>query len=94
MNKDWIFKIDESICDLRTVGILIRDGNEYALSGGHVKIGETTMDGLVREYREETGAEIQVGKLLWKPRAVEPVLTNCRRGIMWYFFPALSHNCE
>ena len=75
MDKDWIFKTDEYICDLRTVGVLIRDGkllvqrdrdgSEYALPGGHVKIGETTVDGLVREYREETGADIKVGKLLW-----------------------------
>lgn len=42
-----------------------RDGSEYALPGGHVKIGETTADGLVREYKEETGADIKVGKLLW-----------------------------
>ena len=75
MDKDWIFKTDEYICDLRTVGVLVRDGkllvqrdrdgNEYALPGGHVKIGETTVDGLVREYQEETGADIKVGKLLW-----------------------------
>ena len=54
MDKDWIFKADEYICDLRTVGVLIRDGkllvqrdrdgSEYALPGGHVKIGETTVD--------------------------------------------------
>ena len=73
--KDWIFRTDEYICDLRTVGVLVRDdkllvqrdrdGNEYALPGGHVRIGETTADGLVREYQEETGADIRVGKLLW-----------------------------
>ena len=75
MEKDWIFRTDKYICDLRTVGMLVRDGkllvqrdrdgNEYALPGGHVKIGETTEDGLVREYKEETGAEIKVRKLLW-----------------------------
>lgn len=26
MDKDWIFKTDEYICDLRTVGVLVRDG--------------------------------------------------------------------
>lgn len=72
---DWIFRTDGYICDLRTVGVLVRDGkllvqrdrdgDEYALPGGHVKIGETTADGLVREYREETGADIVVGRLLW-----------------------------
>ncbi len=30
-----------------------------------IKIGETTLDGLVRKYKEETHADIQVGKLLW-----------------------------
>ena len=75
MEKDWIFRTDEYICDLRTVGVLVRsgkllvqrdrDGSEYALPGGHVRIGETTEDGLVREYKEETGADIKVGKLLW-----------------------------
>lgn len=49
--KEWIFRTDEYICDLRTVGVLVRDGkllvqrdrdgSEYALPGGHVKIGET-----------------------------------------------------
>ena len=24
--KDWIIKTDEYICDLRTVGVLVRDG--------------------------------------------------------------------
>ena len=75
MDKDWIFKTNEYICDLRTVGVLVgdggllvqrdRDGNEYALPGGHVKIGETTIDGLGWEYKEESGADIKVGKLLW-----------------------------
>ena len=73
--RDWCFKTDTYICDLRTVGVLVRngkllvqrnaDGSEYALPGGHVKIGETTVDGLVREYKEETDADIEVGRLLW-----------------------------
>ena len=67
MQKDWIFTFENSICDLRTVGVLIRDGkilvqrdrggNEYALPGGHVKIGETLDDGLIREFKEETDAD-------------------------------------
>lgn len=70
MEKDWIFRTDEYICDLRTVGVLVRngkllvqrdrDGSEYALPGGHVKIGETTEDGLVREYKEA----VSIGKKL------------------------------
>ena len=75
MQKDWIFTVENSICDLRTVGVLIRDrkilvqrdrgGNEYALPGGHVKIGETLEDGLIREFKEETDADIKCIRLLW-----------------------------
>ena len=75
MNKDWLFTTDEYICDLRTVGVLIRDGKilvqrdrdgyEYALPGGHVKIGETLEDGLIREYKEETGADIKCERFFW-----------------------------
>ena len=75
MTKDWLFADDHTICDVRTVGVLVRDGkllvqrdrngNEYALPGGHVKVGETLSDGLVREYKEETGADISCIRLLW-----------------------------
>lgn len=78
MNQDWLFQTDESICQLRTAGVLVRDGKvlvqrdgvEYALPGGHVQIGETTVEGLVREYKEETGADIQVGRLLWTEECI------------------------
>ena len=63
MEKDWLFATDEYICDLRTVAVLVKDnkilvqrdrnGNEYALPGGHIKIGETLEDGLIRETMEE-----------------------------------------
>ena len=72
---DILFKADDYIFDIRTVGVLVKDdkilvqrdgdGNEYALPGGHIKLGETTADGLVREYKEETGADIRSLRLLW-----------------------------
>ena len=62
-------------CDLRVAAVLVkdnkilvqrdRDGNEYALPGGHVKIGETLEDGLIRETMEEMGVQIECKKLLW-----------------------------
>ncbi len=61
LKKDWLFSSDEYICDLRAAGVLIRDnkilvqrdknGNAYALPGGHIKIGETLEQGLIREYK-------------------------------------------
>lgn len=75
MGKDWSFAVDNRMCDVRTVGVLVRDGkilvqrdregNEFALPGGHVQIGETLEEALIREYKEETGADISCKKLLW-----------------------------
>ena len=75
MDKDWLFATDEYICDLRTVAVLVKDkkvlvqrdrnGNEYALPGGHVKIGETLEDGLIRETMEEMAVRIKCKRLLW-----------------------------
>lgn len=75
MKKDWLFSTKDYICDVRTAGVLVRNGkillqreasgNEYALPGGHIKIGETLEAGLVREYMEETGALIRCQRLLW-----------------------------
>lgn len=74
-NNDWLFKNKNTVCNFRTVGVLIKnnkllvqrdtDGFEYALPGGHVKIGESSIDSLIREYKEETGADIKCNRLLW-----------------------------
>lgn len=75
MKKDWLFQSDGAICNFRTAGILIRDdkilvqrdrnGTEYALPGGHVAVGETSAQSLVREFQEETGADIVCKDLLF-----------------------------
>ena len=72
---DILFKADDCVFSVRTAGVLVqdgkilvqrdKDGNEYALPGGHIQLGETTADGLVREYKEETGADIRPLRLLW-----------------------------
>lgn len=75
MNKDWIFTTEEYICDLRVAAVLVKDnkilvqrdkdGSEYALPGGHVKIGETLEAGLIRETMEEMGVQIECKQMLW-----------------------------
>lgn len=77
MEMDWLFETDGCMCELRTTGVLIKDGKvlvqqelsgseqEYALPGGHVRFGETLEDALIREYQEELGVDIRCKKLLW-----------------------------
>ena len=72
---DWIFHIGDYVCDVRAAGLLVRDGkvllqrdkggSEYALPGGHIRMGETTEEALIREYKEETGADILCERMLW-----------------------------
>ena len=75
MKNDWFFDSGSCICNFRSAGVLIRNGrilvqrekngSEYALPGGHVRIGESSVEALIREYREETSADIVCERLLW-----------------------------
>lgn len=73
--SDILFKTDDYIFSYRVAGICVQDGkvllqkptndNGYAFPGGHVVFGETNADTLVREFKEEIGANVTVGKLKW-----------------------------
>lgn len=71
--QDILFKTDSHVFSYRVSGILIHDGkillqkpenDDYALPGGHVAFEETAAEALVREFKEETGANIRVERLL------------------------------
>lgn len=75
MPMDWIFSGDGWTCGMRVAGVLLRngkillqreaDGSEYAIPGGHIRIGETLEDGLKREWQEEMGTKILLKRMLW-----------------------------
>jgi ADP-ribose pyrophosphatase YjhB (NUDIX family) len=73
--SDILFHKDHFVFSYRVSGILVRDNKvllqapkgtgEYAFPGGHVALGETNAETLAREWREETGADIEVLELKW-----------------------------
>jgi 8-oxo-dGTP pyrophosphatase MutT (NUDIX family) len=71
---DILFKTDDFIFSYRVGGVLIHDGkvlmqnangdDGYAFVGGHVSFGETTDQTLIREFKEEIGADVKIERLL------------------------------
>ena len=71
--QDIRIKIGENGFDVRACGILLEgeqllisnepDGNR-TLTGGAVKIGETTAEAVIREFQEETGLAVEVVRLV------------------------------
>ncbi len=67
----------------RACGLMLREGkvllqrkrNEtiWALPGGRLETGETVEVALIREFREELGWDVQLGRRLWE---IENVFTH------------------
>ena len=102
MTKDWHFREDTSVCLFRTVGILLRnekilvqcDKGVYALPGGHVKIGETSEETLIREYKEETGADILCDRLVWVEESFWKWGNKDAHGIVFYYLISLKNKAD
>jgi len=73
---DILFRMEEGVFSYRVAGICVQNGKvllqtttgedrSFAFPGGHVSFGETNEQTLIREFREEIGAEITVGDLKW-----------------------------
>ncbi|MBQ7873998.1 MAG: NUDIX hydrolase [Oscillospiraceae bacterium] len=80
--SDILFRKDGWVFSYRVAGIALSGGKVllqkptdedfYAFPGGHVAFGETNEETLVREFKEETGADISVGELKWVAEAFFP----------------------
>jgi len=100
MLKDWYFSDDNGVCDFRAAGVLIRNdkiflqhvGNEYAVPGGHVSFGETSEEALIREFKEETGADIRCGRLIWVEEVFWKWGSKKTHGIAFYYLISLVND--
>lgn len=71
-----------------------KDGAEYALPGGHVKVGETAEQTLIREYKEETGADIVCDRLAWVEESFWKRGQKDVHGIAFYYLVSLKNNSD
>lgn len=72
---DILYRTEDFVFSYRVAGICIQNGlvllqkptngNDFAFPGGHVAFGETHEQTLVREFKEEIGADVRVGSLAW-----------------------------
>lgn len=93
--KDILFRTDEYVFSYRVAGVCIHEGHVllqkpindtgFAFPGGHVAFGETHAETLIREFREEIGAEIEVGELMWVGELFFPWgEKNCQQICLFY----------
>lgn len=104
--RDIIFKTEEYVFSYRVAGLLVHNNrillqrpindNSFALPGGHVELGETNEETLIREFKEEINANIKVDSLQWVgeiffpwPSGNEP----CHQICLYYKIELLDDKC-
>ena len=64
------------------------------MPGGHVKGHETSEQSLIREFREETGAEIVLDRLVWVEEAFWKWDGKSTHTISFYYLIKLANDAD
>ena len=70
------------------------DDDGYAFIGGHVAFGETTAETIVREFKEEIGADIKVERLFMVNENFFPWGTRPCQQINLYYLVSLKDETQ
>lgn len=99
---DILFKTEDWVFSYRVAGICVYNGKvllqtttgedrSFAFPGGHVEFGETHTGTLIREFREEIGADIRVGHLKWVAEVFFPWGSKpCHQICLYYLVEILN----
>ena len=100
---DILFKTDHYVFSYRVAGVCIQNGcvllqkptndDGYAFPGGHVEFGETNEETLVREFKEEIGADVRVGNLRWVAEVFFPWGDKPCHQICLYYDVEITDDC-
>ena len=99
--KDILFKDEQGVFSYRVAGICVHHGKvllqtttndpAFAFPGGHVSFGETNAQTLIREFKEEIGADIRVGELKWVAEVFFPWGSKpCHQICLYYMVEILD----
>ncbi|MCL2519208.1 MAG: NUDIX hydrolase [Oscillospiraceae bacterium] len=102
--NDILFHTNNYVFSYRVAGILVRDNKillqkptndtGFAVPGGHVEFGETNAETLVREFKEEIGADITVSDLKWVAEIFFPWGNKPCHQICLYYDVTLKHESQ
>ena len=101
--SDILFRKEGFVFSYRVAGIAVQGGkvllqkptneNFYAFPGGHVEFGETNEETLIREFKEEIGADIKVGGREWVAEAFFPWgESQCHQICLYYSIEITDDN--
>lgn len=98
--KDILFKDETGVFSYRVAGICVHDGKvllqtttndpAFAFPGGHAAFGETNEQTLIREFKEELGADIAVKELKWVAEVFFPWGSKPCHQICLYYMVELT----